>query len=67
MTFYTFGMRPTTRDSQPPFRAPRQHTDLVDALTQALDYKHAPFLWTDEVLENYGNLLFGLALSRVRF
>ena len=40
--------------------------DLVDALTQALAYKHVlPCLWNEKTVENYGNLLFGLALSRV--
>ncbi len=41
-----------------------QRDDLVDALTQALDHKHVPYLWIDKALENYGNLMFQLALVR---
>ena len=40
-----------------------RHNDLVDALTQGLDYKHVRYLWTDKAVENYGNLLFGLMLN----
>jgi predicted phage terminase large subunit-like protein len=39
-----------------------QHNDLVDALTQALGYKHVPYLWTDKALENYDKLLLSLML-----
>jgi len=42
-----------------------RHNDLVDALTQALSYKHVPYLWTHKAVENYGNLLFGLMLNGV--
>jgi predicted phage terminase large subunit-like protein len=34
-----------------------QRDDLVDALSQALAYKHVPYLWTDESIENYNKLL----------
>jgi len=38
--------------------------DLVDALSQALSFKHVPpNLWTPKAVENYNNMLFGLALS----
>jgi hypothetical protein len=38
--------------------------DFVDALSQALSYKHAPpYLWTPKALENYDKLMFDLALS----
>jgi predicted phage terminase large subunit-like protein len=43
-----------------------RRNDLVDALSQALSYKHVPYLWTDKAVENYGNLLFGLMLGGVR-
>ena len=39
--------------------------DFVDALSQALSYKHVPpNLWSDEALENYNNFVFQLALAR---
>jgi predicted phage terminase large subunit-like protein len=41
-----------------------RRNDLVDALSQALAYKHVPFLWTEKALENYDKLIFGLMLSR---
>ena len=34
-----------------------KRNDLVDALSQALAYKHVSCLWTDEALENYNKLL----------
>ena len=41
-----------------------RRNDLVDALSQALSYKHVPpNLWTPEALENYEKFLFGLAFS----
>jgi predicted phage terminase large subunit-like protein len=40
-----------------------RRNDLVDALTQALSYKHVPYLWTDKAVDNYGKLLFGLMLN----
>jgi hypothetical protein len=41
-----------------------RRNDLVDALSQALSYKHVPpSLWTSEALENYERFLFGLACS----
>lgn len=43
-----------------------QRNDLVDALSQALNHKHVSGSWTPEAVENYGNMLFQLALSRVR-
>jgi predicted phage terminase large subunit-like protein len=43
-----------------------QRNDLVDALTQALGYKHVRCLWTDEALENYNKLLWTLAASAPR-
>jgi phage terminase large subunit-like protein len=50
------------------FAFPGGHRDdLVDALTQALDYKHVRYVLNDKVNENYGNLIAGLALSGVRF
>lgn len=42
-------------------------SDLVDALTQALSYKHAPQIFTAEFVENYGNFAAALILSGVRF
>ena len=44
-----------------------RRNDLVDALSQALSYKHVPYQWTDKVNENYYKFLFGLALRGVRF
>jgi predicted phage terminase large subunit-like protein len=44
-----------------------RRNDLVDALSQALAYKHVPYLWTEKAVENYGNLISGLILNRVRF
>ena len=44
-----------------------QRDDLVDALTQALNHKHTPYLWTPKASENYGNMLMQLMLSGVRF
>ena len=44
-----------------------QRDDFVDALTQALDHKHTPYLWTSKASENYENMLFQLTLSGVRF
>jgi predicted phage terminase large subunit-like protein len=44
-----------------------QHDDLVDALSQALAYKHVRGIWTDKAFENYNNLLCSLAFSGVRF
>jgi predicted phage terminase large subunit-like protein len=41
--------------------------DLVDALSQALDYKHVRCRWTDESVANYNNLIFSLIASGVRF
>jgi phage terminase large subunit-like protein len=41
--------------------------DLVDALSQALDYKHSRYVLSDTVNENYGNLIAGLAFAGVRF
>jgi predicted phage terminase large subunit-like protein len=43
-----------------------QRDDLVDALSQALAYRHVPCLWTDKAVENYNNLLFTLMASGVR-
>lgn len=43
-----------------------RYNDLVDALTQALAYKHVRSLWTDEAAENYNNLLFTFMASGVR-
>jgi predicted phage terminase large subunit-like protein len=47
-----------------------QRNDMVDALTQALGYKHV-FIWTDEMVENYKKVLFAananLMSMRVRF
>jgi predicted phage terminase large subunit-like protein len=41
-----------------------RRNDLVDALSQALSYKHVPpNLWTPKALENYEKFLFGLACS----
>jgi predicted phage terminase large subunit-like protein len=41
-----------------------QRNDLVDALSQALSYKHVqPNLWTPQALENYAKFQFGLACS----
>jgi predicted phage terminase large subunit-like protein len=37
-----------------------QRDDLVDALSQALGYRHVRCLWTDEALENYNKLLGAL-------
>jgi predicted phage terminase large subunit-like protein len=44
-----------------------RRNDLVDALSQALSYKHVPCLWTLEAMENYGNFYVGLMLKGVRF
>jgi predicted phage terminase large subunit-like protein len=44
-----------------------QRNDLVDALSQALDYKHVHCIWTDEAVDNYSNLLFNLMAMGVRF
>jgi predicted phage terminase large subunit-like protein len=44
-----------------------RRNDLVDALTQALAYKHVRCLWTDTAVENYSKLLFNLAIMGVRF
>jgi len=42
-----------------------RRNDLVDALSQALSYKHVPpNLWSDEALKNYNNFVFQLALAR---
>lgn len=50
------------------FAFPGGHRDdFVDALTQALDYKHVRCVWTDKSVENYNNLLFNLVASGVRF
>jgi predicted phage terminase large subunit-like protein len=50
------------------FAFPGGHRDdLVDALTQALDYKHVRCVWTDKSVENYNNLLFSLMARGVRF
>jgi predicted phage terminase large subunit-like protein len=50
------------------FAFPGGHRDdLVDALTQALDYKHVRYVLNDTVNENYANLIATLALSGVRF
>lgn len=50
------------------FAFPGGHRDdLVDALTQALDYKHVRYVLNDTVNENYANLIAGLALSGFRF
>ena len=39
-----------------------RRNDLVDALSQALSYKHVPpYLWSDEALKNYSNLMFHLS------
>jgi len=43
-----------------------KRNDLVDALSQALAYKHVSYLWTDEALENYNKLLWTLAASAPR-
>ena len=40
-----------------------KRNDLVDALTQALAYKHVSGKWTDQAVENYGKLLWTIALS----
>jgi predicted phage terminase large subunit-like protein len=37
--------------------------DLVDALSQALDYKHAPYVLTNEVVANYTKALFAMKLG----
>ena len=44
-----------------------QRSDLVDALSQALAYKHVRGVWTDQATENYNKLLFTLAISGCRF
>ena len=44
-----------------------RRNDLVDALSQALSYKHVPCLWNDKAVENYGKLLSGLIARGVRF
>ena len=50
------------------FAFPGGHRDdVVDALSQALDYKHVRCLWTDKSVENYNNLLFNLMAMGVRF
>ena len=39
-----------------------RRNDLVDALSQALSYKHVPpYLWSDEALKNYSNLMCHLS------
>ena len=38
-----------------------RRNDLVDALSQALAYKHVPLLLTPKAVENYGNFLSRLA------
>ena len=43
-----------------------KRNDLVDALSQALAYKHVSYLWTDESLANYSKLLCTLAASAPR-
>jgi predicted phage terminase large subunit-like protein len=44
------------------FAFPGGHRDdLVDALTQALDYKHTRYVLSDKVNENYANLIASLA------
>ena len=44
------------------FAFPGGHRDdLVDALTQALDYKHVRYVLNDTVNENYANLIASLA------
>jgi predicted phage terminase large subunit-like protein len=49
------------------FAFPGGHRDdLVDALTQALDYKHVRYVLNDTVNENYANLIATLALSHRR-
>jgi predicted phage terminase large subunit-like protein len=41
-----------------------RRNDLVDALSQALSYKHVPpNLWTPKAIENYEKFLFGLGSS----
>jgi predicted phage terminase large subunit-like protein len=50
------------------FAFPGGHRDdFVDALTQALDYKHVRYLWTDEAIANYHYLYATLAMRGVRF
>ena len=43
-----------------------RRNDLVDALSQALAYKHVPCLWTEKTGENYGYFTSSLILSGVR-
>ena len=43
-----------------------RRNDLVDALSQALAYKHVPCLWTEKAVENYGYFTSSLILSGVR-
>ena len=42
-----------------------RRNDLVDALSQALSYKHVPpNLWTPTALENYDKVLYGSGFGR---
>ncbi len=43
-----------------------RRNDLVDALSQALAYKHVSCVWTDKAVANYGYLLSSLMLRGVR-
>ncbi|MGA8902999.1 phage terminase large subunit [Bradyrhizobium sp.] len=44
-----------------------QHNDLVDALSQALGYKHIGFEWTDTAQRNYEKCILELGLRGIRF
>jgi phage terminase large subunit-like protein len=49
------------------FAFPGGHrNDLVDALSQALDYKHVRYVLNDTVNENYAKLIATLALTQRR-
>jgi predicted phage terminase large subunit-like protein len=45
-----------------------RYDDFVDALSQALSHQHVPYtVFTDKFNENFGKMVFELALSRGRF
>jgi predicted phage terminase large subunit-like protein len=41
------------------------HDDVVDALVHGLAYQHTPNMWTQEALDNLGNMTWNLALRRI--
>jgi predicted phage terminase large subunit-like protein len=41
------------------------HDDAVDALVYALGYQHTPNLWTQEALDNLGNMTWNLASQKI--